>query len=309
MKFRAHETFFIRKGWLYKGLKHVRNNAAVFTDRSINQNDLLGIGTNMVKSLRYWMQAVGLTTEERNGNNRMQFLTSFGELVWENDRYFEEDGTLWYLHYLLSSNKELATTWYWFFNEFRLKEFSKEDFMQSLGGYINYNIENTQVAQGSLEDDLNCLINTYISRKKIHPEKANPENNIDCPLGNLGIVDIADSKRKIYYKVNLKKDQIDPIIVLAVIVDQYNKRCNSTREIQISGLINDECNIGRTFNMDSSVINYYLDKIQELGYLKVIRTAGLDVVRLNDDYNVRDILKEYYYDLNSFESREDNEQE
>ena len=30
MKFRAHETFFIRKGWLSKGMKNVINKPNVF---------------------------------------------------------------------------------------------------------------------------------------------------------------------------------------------------------------------------------------------------------------------------------------
>ena len=67
MKFRAHETFFIRKGWLSKGMRCVKNKPDVFIDRTENPMDVLGIGSNMVKALRYWLQAVGLTTEPTSG--------------------------------------------------------------------------------------------------------------------------------------------------------------------------------------------------------------------------------------------------
>ena len=53
MKFRAHDTFFIRKGWLSKGMKHVHNRADVFVSRDENPTDVLDIGTNIVKALRY----------------------------------------------------------------------------------------------------------------------------------------------------------------------------------------------------------------------------------------------------------------
>ena len=76
MKFRAHETFAIRKGWLHKGLRYVMNNPRVFIDRNINQMDTLGIGANMVKALRYWLQATGLTVEG-TGNIRNQVVTPF----------------------------------------------------------------------------------------------------------------------------------------------------------------------------------------------------------------------------------------
>ena len=67
MKFRAHDTFFIRKGWLSKGMKYVYVKPDVFVDKNENPMDVLGIGSNMVKALRYWLQTVGLTTEPNYG--------------------------------------------------------------------------------------------------------------------------------------------------------------------------------------------------------------------------------------------------
>ncbi|AKL95590.1 hypothetical protein CACET_c21430 [Clostridium aceticum] len=309
MKFRGHETFFIRKGWLYKGLKQVDINPQVFVDKENKPTDVLGIGTNMVKALRYWMQAVGLTDEKRDGNTRYQEFTDFAKLIWNYDKYMEEDGTLWFIHYLLSSNQELATTWYWFFNEFNIREFTKDDFILSIDGYVKYNLEGTPVAQSSLEDDFNCLLHTYISRKKMHPERVSPENTIDSPLGILGILDIVDEKKKIYKKVVLRKDMIHPLVILAVIVDQYQKKenKNSAKEIKIANLLSDKCNIGKTFVMDLNVLNYYLDRLQEMGYLKVVRTAGLDVIKLNTDMKPMDILTTYYEELNLVGLREENE--
>lgn len=92
-KFRGHETFYIRKGWLYKGLKTVESNSTIFSDRAINPADIFGMGVNMIKSLRYWLQAVGLTTEERRGYT-YQLLTPMGELIFNHDKYMEEIGTL-----------------------------------------------------------------------------------------------------------------------------------------------------------------------------------------------------------------------
>ena len=115
MKFRAHDTFFIRKGWLSKGMKYVQKKPDVFVAKDENPMDVLGIGANMVKALRYWLQAVGLTEEPSSGK-RVQTFTSLGNSVFTNDRYIEELGTLYLLHYRLSSNKDEATAWYFFFN-------------------------------------------------------------------------------------------------------------------------------------------------------------------------------------------------
>ena len=168
MKFRGHETFFIRKGWLSKGLKNVKNDPAVFMGNSGNPMDVLGVGANMVKSMRYWLQAVGLTSEPSTGKKE-QKLTDFGKLVYENDPYIEEIGTMWLIHYNLAKNAKEATAWYFFFNEFKLVEFDRDDFVRQISSYLRMN--NEEVSERSLEDDYNCIINTYLPRIKSNPEK------------------------------------------------------------------------------------------------------------------------------------------
>lgn len=273
MKFRAHDTFFIRKGWLNKGLRNVNINPGVFMGAIGNPMDVLGIGANMVKALRYWLQAVKLTTEPAAGRKE-QTLTEFGNVIFSNDPYIEEIGTLWLLHYQLATNKEDATAWYYFFNEFKQTEFCKEDFVKQLTSYIS--MAGEEVSERSLEDDYACIINTYVPRIKSNPEKVQPENNIDCPFGELGLIDISNRKEKIYRKSTPKKDMIHPLILLAVIVDQAAGK----NEIKISSIQNDVCNAGKVFNLDIITLTALLYKIELMGYIKVVRTAGLDVIQL-----------------------------
>ena len=51
------------------------------------------------------------------------------------DKYMEETGTLWLLHYRLATNQDYATAWY-YFNEFHQSEFRKDDFILSINNYI-----------------------------------------------------------------------------------------------------------------------------------------------------------------------------
>ncbi len=151
MKFRAHDTFFIRKGWLSKGMKYVCNKPDVFIDKNDPPMDVLGIGSNMVKALRYWLQTVGLTIEPNSGRRTQRF-TKLGKAIFEHDRFIEETGTLFLLQYKLASNKEDATAWYYFFNEFTMSEFTKEDFVANLQNFVLMNEPNTSVAIRSLND-------------------------------------------------------------------------------------------------------------------------------------------------------------
>ena len=150
MKFRAHDTFFIRKGWLSKGMRCVSNKPDVFVDKNENPMDVLGIGANMVKALRYWLQVVGLTEEPSKGK-RDQHFTALGRMIYEHDTYIEEFGTLYLLQYELASQKEEATAWYFFFNEFSMSEFSKEDFVAALEKFIKMEESDSSVASRSLK--------------------------------------------------------------------------------------------------------------------------------------------------------------
>lgn len=202
MKFRAHDTFFIRKGWISKGMRHVHNNPDVFISKTDNPMDVLGIGANMVKALRYWLQAVGVTEEPTSGR-RTQSFTEFGELVYENDQYIEELGTLYLLHYKLTSRLEIATSWYYFFNEFSLSDFTRDEFATQITNYIKMHANTDTgkeftVAPRSIEDDFNCIINTYVPRYKTMPRKVSAENNIDCPFGEIGLIDVIKKEKKYF---------------------------------------------------------------------------------------------------------------
>ena len=289
MKFRAHDTFFIRKGWLSKGMRCVSNKPDVFVDKNENPMDVLGIGANMVKALRYWLQVVGLTEEPSKGK-RDQHFTALGKMVYAHDTYIEELGTLYLLQYELASQKEEATAWYFFFNEFSMSEFSKEDFVAALEKYIKMEDSDSSVASRSLSDDFTCIINTYLPRYKSNPTKVSPENNIDCPFGELGLVDILNKRKKTYKKSIPASDTLNPWVALAVIVDNADGRA----EISLNELLNAPCNIGRVFNLDSVTMLDVLYKIEKLGLIKINRTAGLDVINLLEDLSFLDCVQHFY---------------
>ena len=287
MRFRAHETFFIRKGWLSKGMKAVANDPEVFISKEINPMDVLGIGSNMVKSLRYWMQAVGITTEPKSGRRNQNF-TSLGAQIYEHDKYVEEIGTLLLLQYELAKNYENATSWYFFFNEYNSPEFSKEDFVKALQEYTV--MKGESVAVGSLEGDFNCIISTYLPKYKSSTKVSSPENNIDCPFGELGLIDIMNREKKTYRKAITAAASIDPWIALAVIMENANERT----EISLNELLTAPCNIGKVFNLDVITMIDVLHGCEKLGVMKIIRTAGLDVVRINEQYSFDQCVHNYY---------------
>ena len=292
MRFRGHETFAIRKGWLNKGIKNIKKDPGVFLGDAGNPMDVLGIGSNMVKSLRYWMLATNISKEPNYGH-RTQSLTELGKIIDEHDPYLEEIGSLDLIHYELASNDDSATAWYIFFNEFNYTEFTEDDFHSSVKKYVRMNSDGELPSERSVSDDYKCIINTYYQRN--NADKVNPEDNIGSPLTELGLIDYlyAKSGNRYYKKVMIKEALLPDLIALAIII----KNANGNKEIKISTLLNKSKSLGKVFNLDMVRIINILYRLEKKGYVKVIRTAGLDVVQIVTDKDYLDCIKEYYQTL------------
>ena len=301
MKFKAHQSFFIRKGWLSKGLKAVRDDSTILSPkRSKDAMDKLGLGANQVVSLRYWLQTVGLI-EYTDGRKRAQKITKFGELVLEQDPYIEEMGTLWALHCNLASQQEEAASWYFFFNEFGQTVFNREDFTEAISRYVfNFN-DKREIARTSLEADFNCILGTYIPHERTSARSVSPESVIDCPLGELGLLDVENQKNKTYRKKPANPRMLHSLLVLYAI---YSMREHSSAdgdeaasEIKLEVLLNGPRSPGLLYNLDSVELLTKLYELENNGYVRIVRTAGLDVVRLCDPGMEKTQCLECYYEL------------
>ena len=62
VSFSRHETFVLRYGWLKKAFDGVTGDPAVFSREDAIVN--LGVGKNMVRSIRHWALVAGILKEE-----------------------------------------------------------------------------------------------------------------------------------------------------------------------------------------------------------------------------------------------------
>mgnify|MGYP004540658701 FL=1 len=288
LKLRGHESFYIREGWLTKGIVAINKDKYILSN-TISAIDELGVGSAMVKSIRYWLQALSLTDEKRGekGKRYQELSEDFGKILFENDKYFEDLGTLYLLHYKLVSNKDLATTWNLFFNSIKATEMTKYHMEEGVKQLILNIDPQYEISERSLSDDCNCLIKTYFAEKS---DLKNPEDNMICPFSDLGLIkkEHIRGKDEIIYKTVPERNKLDKLIVLYVIMDNLGDKQSTT----IKNLIEDENNIGSIFNLDKNTINYYIDILRDEGYLRVNRTAGLNTIYPTD--LAVNILDKYY---------------
>jgi hypothetical protein len=63
--FSGHESFQCRQLWLKKGYDYIKSGKSFNDDDAVVQ---LGVGKNMVASIRFWMKAFGLVIQDDKCN-------------------------------------------------------------------------------------------------------------------------------------------------------------------------------------------------------------------------------------------------
>ena len=64
--------------------------------------------------------------------------------------------------------------------------------------------------------------------------------------------------------------------------------------ISIDQAIAGEKSLGAVLQLNNVSCNYYLDRLDDLGYIRVDRTAGLDMIYRKMDFSKIDVIKTYY---------------
>src|SRR5262245_9439685 len=120
--FSGHETFTLRYPWLKKGFDAVLDDPNVFTREDAIST--LGVGKNMVRSIRHWCLTAGVLEEVPASRTALR-PTRLGRALFADDGldpYLEDPATLWVVHWQIVSNRVRATTWFWTFSHYHEPE-------------------------------------------------------------------------------------------------------------------------------------------------------------------------------------------
>ena len=289
VKLKGNESFNFREGWLRKGMRCVDECPTLFSQDDVMER--LGVGSKMVKSIRYWLQATGLSEEKyiNSGRARAQYLTEdFGKVIQTWDPYFDDIFSLFLLHYHIVRNESLCIPWNIFFNEYDGQDFTKDNMFKGCKDLLERKMDEGCVfSENSFADDCSSIIRMYFNQGV----KEDPEESLSCPLSELGLLQRSFRDKTAFYKAMPPRYSLDKLAVLYVITQNLSNEKNS---VSIEDLQNAPNNIGRVYNLSRVAINDYLDQLRISGYLTINRTAGLDMVYVENLMQPQDIMVEYY---------------
>ena len=278
LKFKRHESFRIRDGWVEKALNTINENEGISIFSKNEGVAYLGVGSNMVKSIKYWLTAMKLI------QNRENSLSDRAKMLLKYDPYLDSRFSWWFLHYCLVENREDAPVFHSAFNDFSDKTISKNVMVEKMAE--NFGKEDI-INIDSLAADVNVFFQSYTTEKT--DNDSNPEDNMACPLEALKLFrkDSSDT----YTKLIPNYSSLDYRLVYYSLMCAFDADSFSIDDAMFK--VNGP---GRVFNLDKTLLLSYLNDMKNEELIDINRTAGLNMIYFRKRMSIEELFFEYFGD-------------
>jgi len=281
-KFSGHETFHCRPLWLKKGFDFA-NNGGLFTD-----NDAvieLGVGKNMVASIKFWLRAFGFYNLY---NNELEGLAD--DLLSDGgfDPYLEDEATLFLLHYLLIQNVHISSIYHLVF--LTLSKEKTEFSLENLKSFIRRECLNqgVEVNDKTLDNDIKVFLKNYIPSSD---KKISIEDNYGGLFYDLRYLNkINSSSGEVKYQFNINDGRYLPeIVFLYVLLEEFKEETSINIET-IREKVSSNFLMGKqgTYTMIERLVKAYPDMITFKD------DGGRQELQIKRKLNQLELLRKYY---------------
>lgn len=302
--FARHETFHPRFGWLRKAVLAANEDDGLFL--APDAPTRLGVGKNMVRSIRYWGRAFTVLRDVRQPGRRLPVVrpTNLGATLFEDDGwdpYLEDPATLWLLHWRLMRPPCHAPVWSLVFNKLSALEFDEDALCQFVvdigaGHFPDLNAS-------SVRKDVSCLLRMYAQRPKA---RETLEDALDCPFRELGLVRSTADGDGYRFGVGSASSLPDALIVHAAL-DYLAFSSSTGRTATVPRLAAAPGGPGQVFKLDESALRKALERYAAQPGARVRLSAPAGVVQLAFEGHpgqlARSILEDLFLDRSGSQRR------
>lgn len=294
--FSGHETFVFRYTWLKKAVDAVSLDPRVFTkDDAIVK---LGVGKNMVRSIRHWGIATGVIEEAPKSRGSELKSTTFGQFIFGNsydagvDPFLEDPNTLWLLHWFLATNPQRSTTWQWALNMLPSNEFTRDGLMQNLHDeMLRLNLKSP--SEATLKRDIDVFVRTYVSGRVNRGPAI--EETLDCPLTELNLIEEVSGTELLKIRRG-PKSSLGARVFAFCLLDFWARIAPGTKTLAFTDIAYSRNSPGNIFKLDENSLIEKLEALEivtngSVGYAEV---AGLKQVYQQGTFDPYSWLKAHY---------------
>jgi hypothetical protein len=278
--FSGHDSFHCRQLWLKKGYDFVQEGQSFNSEDAVVR---LGVGKNMVSSIRFWLKAFNVIDSK-------DYPTEFGIKLFDTengyDPFLEDEASLWLLHYQLVKTG-LASIYNIIFNEFR-----KEKILFKDDVFLNYlkRIQETNPELSFNENTVSKDFMVFVNNYKNEEENNNIEDSFSGILAEIGLLKtVGKGKEKQYQIENSDRDNLNEAVLLFSILDNPNYG----NSISLNSLEYDYNSPGSIFALNRTGLT---NKIAEIVDKNITFTdhAGIKELQFKNKPNAFSILDKYY---------------
>lgn len=204
--FSGHESFFCKPLWLKKAYDAM-NGGVNFT--SPDAVATLGVGKNMVASIRFWSRAFGLSINDAP--------TPFADSLFDSengyDPFLEDEGSLWLLHYYLLT-KQVASLYHLTFLDFQRekREFDRGQLLAFIRRKCNVPEQKNVYNENTVKKDIGVLLHNYVT-----PTELRSNEDFSAIFLDLGLINSLGADRYSFNETD--PAHIHPDILLYALLD------------------------------------------------------------------------------------------
>ncbi|MBE0491319.1 MAG: DUF4007 family protein [Sulfurospirillum sp.] len=275
--FSGHDKFDCKIDWVTKALKAYKEDNTIFLPSNVESSiSKLGLGVNMIKSLNHWMKAIGLI----DNNN----LTELGNIILEKDPFFENNNTIWLLHWNLVKKIETATLYNLYFNKFYFNKFTKQELLEQLIHWVQKH--NINISPTTLKSDIEVFLKMYTFNNK---------NNITMSLfSDLRIL----SKHNDIYNLNINNTASFSDDVFLYVLNDYLeiKYPNGIHSISIDDIQRGTISIQKSLCMHENLLFSKIHNLNSLtdNKMSYSEAAGIKQIYIVEQLSKAELLKKIY---------------
>ena len=276
--FSGHESFPCKTLWLKKGYDFINSG------KSFNSPDAvihLGVGKNMVASIRFWMKAFHLIEDDKpTWIAKYLFDDNTGK-----DKYLEDIATLWLLHFTLVYYNEASIYNLVFCGLQRERcNFERDQVVNYIKLKLIESGKSNQFNANTVRKDVAVLLQNYSLPRK-------PQSNEDYSslLIDLDLIRQSQDGKGYYFNVDGKRQVTKTVFLYALL--QLKEKGDNTIAFET---IQDE--IGMTFCMQN---HETIDMLKRLSseyskYMSYNDVAGIRQIQFTADLDPTHVLDQYY---------------
>ena len=275
--FSGHESFPCKSLWLKKGYDFVNH------ERNFNAPDAvidLGVGKNMVSSIRFWLKSFGLY----DGEHLSELADYLFDEVAGRDKYMEDLATLWLLHFTIVTSGE-ATLYDWLFKGLQKerKEFDRAQVLSYVKRRLLEDNKYSLFNENTVKKDIGVLLLNYII-----PQKASANEDYSSLLLELDLIRMdSDNNKAYFFNIEVKRQVTPEIFFYGLVKLKGEEQTIPYELLQELGLIFCMSDL-ETINM----LKYIAEKYNN--FVNYSDVAGIRQMQFIKDIDPMMVLNNYY---------------